>query len=95
MNDTSERPSPDPKIDLLRHTPATVSYRGGKVVRGASADFGTFRIGESTRTPVEILAHIGDLLDWGCNMAQGEYKWHDATPLPCFSRQRLRARPVP
>jgi len=82
MSETSERPSPDPKIDLLRHTLATVAYRGGKAVRGAPAGFGDFRVGESTRTPAEILAHIGDLLDWGCHMARGEYKWHDATPLP-------------
>ena len=82
MNDTAERPAPDPKIDLLRHTLATVAYRGGKAVRDAAEGFGTFRVAESTRTPVEILAHIGDLLDWGARMARGEYAWHDATPLP-------------
>ena len=82
MSETPQRPSPDPKIDLLRHTLATVAYRGGKAVRGAPAGFGDFRVGESTRTPAEILAHIGDLLDWGCRMARGEYKWHDATSLP-------------
>lgn len=82
MNETSERLSPDPKIDLLRHTLATLGYRGGKAVRGAPADFAEFRAGESTRTPVEILAHIGDLLEWGFNMARGEYRWSDATPLP-------------
>jgi len=82
MSDSSERPSPDPKIDLLRHTLATVAYRGVKAVRGAPMAFGAFRIGESSRTPAEILAHIGDLLDWGARMARGEYRWHDATPLP-------------
>jgi len=73
---------PDPKIDLLRHTLATLAYRGGKAVRGAPADFGGFRIGETTRTPAEILAHIGDLLDWGYRMNQGEYRWTVAEPLP-------------
>ena len=82
MSETTERPSPDPKIDLLRHTLATVAYRGGKAVRDAPAGFGEFRVGESTRTPAEILAHIGDLLDWGHNMARGEYTWHDSAPLP-------------
>lgn len=77
----SER-TPGPKIDLLRHTLATLAYRGGKAVRGAPADFGGFRIGETTRTPAEILAHVGDLLDWGYRMSQGEYRWTVAEPLP-------------
>jgi hypothetical protein len=45
MSDSSERPSPDPKVDLLQHTLATVAYRGGKAVRGAPAGFGAFRSG--------------------------------------------------
>lgn len=82
MSDPSLRPSPDPKIELLRHTVATLAYRGGKAVRDAPADFAGFRAGDSTRTPVEILAHVGDLLDWGYRMSQGEYRWTDAEPLP-------------
>jgi hypothetical protein len=82
MSGISERPSPDPKIDLLRHTLATLAYRGGKALRGAPPDFAGFRAGATTRTPAEILAHIGDLLDWGCHMVRGVYRWHDSTPLP-------------
>ncbi|MCI0692353.1 hypothetical protein L0337_10170 [candidate division KSB1 bacterium] len=72
----------DTKRQMLRHTVATLAYRGGKAVRHASEEFATFRIGENTRTPEKILAHIGDLLDWALSLAQGKHVWHDSTPLP-------------
>ena len=71
----------DPKRELLRHTVATLAYRGGKAVRGASADFAAFRAFETSRTPAEILAHIGDLLDWALSVAKGEESWHNSAPL--------------
>jgi hypothetical protein len=67
---------------LLRHTVATLAYRGGKAVRHAPASFADYRSGESSRTPGQILAHIGDLLDWGLSIAEGNQQWHDAAPLP-------------
>jgi hypothetical protein len=72
--------SSDPKRDLLRHTVATLAYRGGKAVRGAPDSFASFRAAETTRTPAEILAHIGDLLDWAFSIAKGVEAWHDAEP---------------
>ena len=66
---------------LLRHTVATVAYRGGKATRGAPASFADFKDGPTTRTPVEILAHIGDLFDWALSMAVGNWKWNNSTPL--------------
>ena len=72
----------DEKTDMLRHTLATVAYRGGKALRGAPDSFAGFRIGETSRTPAQILAHIGDLFDWALSMAQGREAWHDSTPLP-------------
>lgn len=66
---------------LLRHTVSTLAYRGAKAVRNAPASFADFRCGESSRTPGQILAHIGDLLDWGLSIAQGQQKWQNATPL--------------
>ncbi len=68
--------------ELLRHTVATLAYRGGKTVRNAPAEFGDYSIGETSRTPVQILAHIGDLLDWALSMAKGVHVWHDSRPLP-------------
>ncbi len=67
---------------FLRHTLATLAYRGGKAVRGAPADFGDFRIGAESRTPRQILAHIGDLLDWALWMCRGEHRWNNSEPLP-------------
>src|ERR1700720_159543 len=72
--------SSDPKRNLLRHTVATLAYRGGKAVRGAPDSFASFRASETTRTPAEILAHIGDLLDWALSIAKGAEAWHDAKP---------------
>ncbi len=74
--------SPDPSLQLLRHTVATLAYRGGKAVRGAPADFQRFEAAPGTRTPGEILAHIGDLLDWAVALADGKHVWHDSRPLP-------------
>jgi len=69
-------------VQMLRHTVATLAYRGGKALRGAPAGFAQFRGAATTRTPGEILAHIGDLLDWALCLADGKYEWHDSTPLP-------------
>ena len=68
------------KRALLRHGVATLAYRGGKAIRNADPAFSTFRIGDKTRTPVQILAHIGDLLDWALSLAEGEQRWQPATP---------------
>jgi hypothetical protein len=67
---------------FLRHSVATVAYRGGKALRDAPNHFGTFHIGDKTRTPAQILAHMGDLFDWALSIAQGQPAWHDSTPLP-------------
>jgi hypothetical protein len=67
---------------LFRHTLATLAYRCGKTLRNAPASFAEFQAGAGARTPVQILAHIGDLMDWGLSMANGEKKWNDSKPLP-------------
>src|SRR5438046_2287930 len=72
----------DDARSLLRHTVATVAYRGGKAVRDAPDSFATFRIAERSRTPIEILAHVGDLFDWALSLARGAEAWHDSPPLP-------------
>lgn len=74
--------SSDDKRELLRHTVATLAYRGGKAVTGAPPEFKDFRVAEGSRTPGEILAHIGDLLDWALSIAVGKQTWHNSTPLP-------------
>jgi hypothetical protein len=71
----------DPARQLLRHTVATVAYRGGKALRGAPESFAAFTLGDSPRTPANILAHMGDLFDWAFSMASGEPAWRDSQPL--------------
>ena len=68
-------------IGMLRHTLATLAYRGGKTLRGTPADFSNFRAAPTTRTPGEILAHIGDLLDWALSLVEGKEAWHNSPPL--------------
>lgn len=71
----------DTKREMLRHTVATLAYRGAKAVRGATASFASFKASETTRTPAQILAHIGDLLDWALSIASGQETWHNSEPL--------------
>src|SRR3954471_6021506 len=71
----------DDKRAMLRHTVATVAYRGAKAVRGAPAAFATFASGDPPKTPGQILAHLGDLFDWALSIARGEQKWNNSTPL--------------
>jgi hypothetical protein len=78
----SQSASLDPARHLLRHTVATLAYRGGKAFRGMPDDFAAFRIGEKSRTPGQIIAHISDLLDWAVSLVKGKQEWHDSQPLP-------------
>jgi hypothetical protein len=71
----------DPKRQFLRHTLATIAYRGAKAVRNAPEGFSMFHADEGVRTPGQILAHIGDLMDWALSMANGKREWHASQPL--------------
>ena len=71
----------DTKREMLRHTVATLAYRGAKSVRGASDSFASFKASDGTRTPGQILAHIGDLLDWALSIARGNETWNNSEPL--------------
>jgi hypothetical protein len=73
---------PDPKRDFVRHIAATIAYRGAKTLRGAPESFADFRASDSSRTPAQILAHIGDLFDWALSISEGKPAWRDSTPLP-------------
>lgn len=64
--------------EALRHLLATIAYRGGKVLQDVPPGFGAVSVGSGTRTAVEILAHVGDLFDWGLALAaDGEHRWSD------------------
>jgi hypothetical protein len=68
--------------DLLRHCLATVAYRSAKTLRDAPDSFADFRAAETSRTPAEILAHLGDLFQWALSVANGKQAWYDSNPLP-------------
>ena len=60
---------------VLRQLVATLAYRAAKVLRDAPAGFGETRVGPSARTPVQIVAHLGDLMAWAVRLARGEFRW--------------------
>lgn len=70
----------DGRREFLRHTVATLAYRGGKVLRDAPEGFASVRACETCRSAGEILRHIGDLLEWALWLAKGERRWRDAAP---------------
>jgi hypothetical protein len=70
----------EPKFELLRHTLATLSYRGGKCLKDAPVGFSDFQLSSGTRTPGQILAHIGDLFDWALSLVEGAQRWHETAP---------------
>jgi hypothetical protein len=73
-------PSPDTRLQMLRHTVATLGYRGGKTLRGAPAGFSQFAAAPGTRTPGQILAHICDLFDWALKLADGVHEYREQPP---------------
>lgn len=81
--------TPDPKLALLRHAVATLAYRGGKPLRGFPEGFADFRAAPGTRTPVEVLAHLGDLLEWAASQVRGKSTWRSSPPLP-WEREKAR-----
>ena len=70
----------DPERQFLRHTIATLAYRGGKALRGAPESFSSFAIGDPPKTPGQILSHICDLLDWALTQVDGAEKWNNSKP---------------
>jgi hypothetical protein len=75
-------PSDDPTTRLwLRHALATLAYRAGKTLRGTPAPFGEYRADAGSPRVIEIVAHMGDLMDWILTMMRGAPKWKNSTPL--------------
>jgi hypothetical protein len=78
----SSAPTASSGVELFRHTLAALAYRAGKAVRNAPADFAGFRSSDTTRTPGNILAHMGDLMDWTLSILNGAQVWKDSRPIP-------------
>lgn len=54
---------------LLRHCLATLAYRTGKPLRDTPEGFDGFQAPNRVRTPLGIVAHMADLVEWGQRMA--------------------------
>jgi hypothetical protein len=65
--------------DFFRHLLATLAYRGGICFRDAPEAFARFDTGNGT-TPLTILAHLGDLLEWTLSMVQGRERPQKSVP---------------
>jgi hypothetical protein len=66
--------------EFLRHTLATLAYRCSKTLRDVPEGFAGFRTDGIKNTPLDLLAHIGDLLEWTLNHSKGNSKYHHSTP---------------
>lgn len=71
---TADTATPDGRA-LLRHLVATLAYRAAKVLRDTPPRFATMSVGPTARQPLQIVAHMGDLMTWAVGLAQGEYVW--------------------
>lgn len=71
----------DLKRELLRHLVATLAFRTKVAISDAGPDFATFTINETIRTPGEILAHLGDLLEGSLVLMKGEFVVLNSVPL--------------
>jgi hypothetical protein len=67
--------SPATSGPVLRHLAATLAYRAAKVLRDAPPGFGTAVLGPTIRKPVQIVAHMADLMSWAVSLAKGDYVW--------------------
>jgi len=72
VSDNSVVPTTD---SWLRHTLATLAYRAEKALRDAPPQFAEFRASPRSRPALALVAHLGDLLEWGTRMTRGEMRW--------------------
>jgi hypothetical protein len=68
-------PPTDTARAVVRHLAATLAYRAAKVLRDAPEGFDVASVGLSTRRPVQIVAHMADLMAWGLTMTRGKPVW--------------------
>ena len=80
-SEKSETSETSETIEMLRHTVATLAYRCGKILRDVPPEgFADFVVSPGCRTPLAIVAHLGDLIDWAVSAARGAATWQAAAP---------------
>jgi hypothetical protein len=72
----------DLKRELFRHLVATLAFRTKIAILDAPPYFDFYKIKETVRTPGEILAHMGDLLEGSLSLMKGEFVYLNSVPLP-------------
>lgn len=65
----------DVKRKLLNHFLAALAYRTQKALRGAPEGFGSFRVIEGVRTPVELVRHMTSVLGYARTHFIGGHYW--------------------
>ena len=70
----------DEKRALLRHLVAALTFRAKVAAAGAPENFSEFKIADTVRTPAEILAHLGDLLEGSLYLMKGEFVHLNSAP---------------
>ena len=78
----------DDKRELLRHFLAALAYRTQKALRGAPAEFGSFRAAEGVRTPARIVCHMTSVLGYARTFFVGGKYWPE--PLPSLGEEIVR-----
>ena len=68
------------KRALLRHLVAALIFRAKIAVSNAPENFSGFKIDETVRTPAQILAHLGDLLEGSLYLMKGELVYLNSVP---------------
>lgn len=68
-------PTTDAARAVVRHLVATLAYRAAKVLRDVPPEFASANVGAATRQPIQIVAHMGDLMAWAITLARGESVW--------------------
>jgi hypothetical protein len=64
------------EFQFLRHALATLAYRAGKVLRDYPQAGAERRLAPTMRTPLELVGHLADLMEWGESLAHGESRWN-------------------
>jgi hypothetical protein len=67
-------------IPMLRHAVAALAYRAAKTLRNAPPGFEQVRAAPTTRMAIEIVAHMGDLMEWSRRAADGQADWRQSQP---------------
>jgi hypothetical protein len=70
----------DPKRELIRHLLATIDFRASVALADAPDGFAEFSLAGDVRTPGEILAHIGDLIEGSLCILKNEMRYLNTPP---------------